>query len=77
MKPYKLIPALVLQSFYFRLRYDNKNQITNTSDYNKYLRVDGNESLDFANKEIDFWQKKYNAALIKNLGIIASKPLFF
>jgi hypothetical protein len=40
------------------------------------LRVDGNESLDFANKEIDFWQKKYNAALIKNLGIIASKPLF-
>jgi hypothetical protein len=26
-----------------------------TSDYNKYLRV--NESLDFANKEIDFGKK--------------------
>jgi hypothetical protein len=55
------------------LRYDKRINYK-TSDYNKYLRVNGNESLDFANKEIDFWQKKYNAALIKSyLGIIASK----
>jgi hypothetical protein len=39
------------------------------------LRVNGNESLDFANKEIDFWQNKYNAAPNQKsyLGIIASK----
>jgi hypothetical protein len=38
MKPYKLIPALVLQSFSSRLHMNEKNQITKTSDYNKYLR---------------------------------------
>jgi hypothetical protein len=43
--------------------------------YNKYLRVNGNESLDFANKEIDFCKNKYNAAPNQKsyLGIIASK----
>jgi tetratricopeptide (TPR) repeat protein len=76
MKPYKLIPALVFTIlFIFACDTNNKNQITNTSDYNKYLHVDGNESLDFANKEIDFWQKKYDAAPNQKsyLGIIASK----
>jgi hypothetical protein len=37
--------------------------ITNTSDYNKYLHVDGNESLILQMKLI--LQKKYDAALIK------------
>jgi tetratricopeptide (TPR) repeat protein len=76
MKPYKLIPALVFTIlFIFACDTNEKNQITNTSDYAKYLRVDGNESLDFANKEIDFWQNKYNAAPNQKsyLGIIASK----
>jgi hypothetical protein len=50
MKPYKLIPALVLQSFSSSLAIRMKKN--KTSDYNKYLRVNGNESLDFANKEI-------------------------
>jgi tetratricopeptide (TPR) repeat protein len=76
MKPYKLIPALVFTIlFIFACDTNEKNQITKTSDYNKYLRVNGNESLDFANKEIDFWQNKYNAAPNQKsyLGIIASK----
>jgi tetratricopeptide (TPR) repeat protein len=76
MKPYKLIPALVFTIlFIFACDTNEKNQITKTSDYAKYLRVDGNESLDFANKEIDFWQNKYNAAPNQKsyLGIIASK----
>jgi hypothetical protein len=60
MKPYKLIPALY-NPFHLRLRYEWKESNYKTSDYNKYLRV-WNESLDFANKEIDFWQNKYNAA---------------
>ncbi|SEA28950.1 Tetratricopeptide repeat-containing protein [Flavobacterium gillisiae] len=76
MKPYKLIPVLVFTIlFIFACDTKKQNQITNTSDYNKYLNVDGNESLDFANKEIDFWQKKYDAAPNQKsyLGIIASK----
>ncbi|MFB0911454.1 MAG: hypothetical protein QMA99_11035, partial [Flavobacterium sp.] len=76
MKPYKLIPALVFTIlFIFACDTNEKNKITKTSDYAKYLRVDGNESLDFANKEIDFWQNKYNAAPNQKsyLGIIASK----
>jgi hypothetical protein len=33
MKPYKLIPALVLQSFSSSCDTNEKNQITKTSDY--------------------------------------------
>ncbi|WP_339920690.1 hypothetical protein [uncultured Flavobacterium sp.] len=76
MKPYKVIPVLVFTIlFIFACDTKKQNQITNTSDYNKYLHVDGNKSLDFANKEIDFWQKKYDAAPNQKsyLGIIASK----
>ncbi|MEZ7506466.1 hypothetical protein [Flavobacterium sp. Arc2] len=76
MKPYKVIPVLVFTIlFIFACDTKKQNQITNTSDYNKYLHVDGNESLDFAHKEIDFWQKKYDAAPNQKsyLGIIASK----
>ncbi|MGO4819168.1 tetratricopeptide repeat protein [Flavobacterium sp. W22_SRS_FP1] len=75
MKPYKLIPALVF-TILFIFACDNKpNQITKIADYDKYLDMQGNESTDFANKEIDFWQSKYDAAPNQNsyLGIIASK----
>jgi hypothetical protein len=61
MKPYKLIPPWFYNPFHLRLRYEWKESNYKTSDYNKYLRVNGNESLDFANKMI-FWQNKYNAA---------------
>jgi hypothetical protein len=72
MKPYKLIPALVLQSFSSSLAIRMKKN--KTSDYNKYLRVNGNESLDFANKELIFGKTNTMRLLIKSyLGIIASK----
>ncbi|CAM2943353.1 tetratricopeptide repeat protein [Flavobacterium frigoris] len=76
MKPYKLIPVLVFTIlFIFACDTKKQNQITAATDYDKYLHVDGNESLDFANNEIDFWQKKYDAAPNQKsyLGIIASK----
>ena len=76
MKPYKIIPILVFTVlFIFACDTKKQKQITNTSDYNKYLHVDGNKSLDFANKEIDFWQAKYDAAPNQKsyLGIIAAK----
>ena len=75
MKPYKLIPVLVF-TILFIFACDNKsNQITKTSDYNKYLHLAGNESIDFTKKEIQFWQSKYDAApnQIPFLDLIASK----
>jgi hypothetical protein len=39
----------------------------------KYLRVNGNESLDFANKEIDFGKTNTMLLIKSYLGIIASK----
>jgi hypothetical protein len=38
------------------------NQITHQEDYNAYLNSKENKSLDFAKSEIDFWQKKFDAA---------------
>ncbi len=38
------------------------NQITHQEDYNVYLDSKENKSLDFAKSEIDFWQKKFDAA---------------
>jgi tetratricopeptide (TPR) repeat protein len=75
MKPYKFIPVLVF-TILFIFACDNKpNQITKVSDYDKYLHMAGNESIDFANKEIEFWQSKYDAAPNQKsyLGLIASK----
>ena len=37
-------------------------EITSKEDYSKYLSLKDNKSLSFVHKEIDFWQKKYNAA---------------
>ena len=50
------------------------DQITKTTDYDKYLKVKGNKSIDFANKELDFWQKKYDATPIQTsyLSMMAS-----
>ncbi|WP_395057028.1 hypothetical protein [Flavobacterium sp.] len=40
----------------------NSNQVTNPKDYNVFLEMKENKSLDFAKSEIDFWQKKFDAA---------------
>jgi hypothetical protein len=50
------------------------NQITKVSDYNKYLDIKTNESKDFAQGEIDFWQKKFDEApnQVSYLSLIAS-----
>ena len=41
---------------------NEKTKITNTSDYNAYLNISENKNIQLAKTEIDFWQKKYNAA---------------
>lgn len=75
MKPYKVIPILVFTILFIFGCNTKPNQITNTADYDKYLHLASNESLDFANKEISFWQSKYDAAPNQKtyLGVIAAK----
>ncbi len=75
MKPYKVIPVLVFTILFIFACDTKPNQITKTADYDKYLHLIRNESLDFANKEIDFWQSKYDAAPNQKtyLGVIAAK----
>ena len=41
---------------------NEKSKITNVSDYNTYLNISENKNIQLANTEIDFWQKKYDAA---------------
>ncbi len=74
MKALKLMPSLVF-AILFIVGCENKpKEISNALDYNKYLNVNGNKSLTFANNEIDFWQKKFDAApnQISYLSLIAS-----
>ena len=48
--------------------------ITSPKEYNKYLEIKDNKSKDFLQAEIDFWQKKFDAApnQISYLSILAS-----
>ena len=75
MKQYKIIPLLVFTIVFIFGCETKTEQITNASDYEQYLNIKSNESLDFANEEIVFWQAKYDKAPNQNsyLGIIASK----
>ncbi|MFV5695315.1 tetratricopeptide repeat protein [Flavobacterium sp. LB3P122] len=74
MKTFKIIPLLVFTILSLLSCEKKSTQITNTSDYDKYLNVKGNKSLTFATNEIDFWQKKFDAApnQISYLSMIAS-----
>jgi tetratricopeptide (TPR) repeat protein len=74
MKTYKKISILVVATLLFMSCSNNSNQITNQNDYNKFLDIKTNKSKDFAQSEIDFWQKKYNAApnQISYLSLLAS-----
>jgi Flp pilus assembly protein TadD len=62
MKNLKIIALLVFTIFTLYSCKNTPNQITKTTDYEKYLNLKTNISIDFANHEIDFWQKKYDAA---------------
>ncbi|UQD57184.1 hypothetical protein [Flavobacterium sp. K5-23] len=75
MKQYKIIPLLVFTIVFIFGCETKTKQITNASDYDQYINVKGNKSLDFANEEIIFWQTKYDMAPNQSsyLGIIASK----
>ncbi|MEO8517097.1 MAG: hypothetical protein ABI426_10145 [Flavobacterium sp.] len=62
MKTIKLIFIFGLTASLFLSCNRKSEQITHQEDYNKYLEIKGNESVDFAKSEIDFWQNKYDKA---------------
>lgn len=41
---------------------NENSKITNASDYNSYLAISEDKNVQLSNSEIDFWQKKYDAA---------------
>ncbi|CAM4168578.1 tetratricopeptide repeat protein [Flavobacterium weaverense] len=62
MKTLKIIPFLVFTTLFIFGCEKKSEQITTIEDYSKYLNIKDNKSVTFANNEIDFWQKKHDAA---------------
>jgi tetratricopeptide (TPR) repeat protein len=58
----KLILLLVIPMVFYNCTSKKSNQVTNKEDYKAYLEVNDNKILQDINKEIEFWQNKYNAA---------------
>lgn len=71
MKTLKILPILVL---ILCSCTNTPSQITNASDYEKYLHVKENKSINFARTEINFWQSRYDATpnQMIYLGMLAS-----
>ena len=74
MKANKHILALLLVILLASCSNKPTNQITNTGDYEKYLNLSDNRSLDLAHKEIVFWEDKLDRAPNQStyLGLLAS-----
>jgi hypothetical protein len=62
MKTIHKIMILVFATYLIVSCETKSSQITNQNDYNTYLDSKDSKSLDFAKAEIDFWQKKFDAA---------------
>jgi len=61
MKTFNLAIILVMTLLMVSCKNES-NQITNPKDYDSYLVSKDTKSIDFAKNEIDFWQKKFDAA---------------
>lgn len=53
---------LVLTTLFLYSCGNDSNQITKQEEYNQYLDIKTNKTKDFAQGEINFWQKKYEAS---------------
>lgn len=56
------ILKIVLVTIFLYSCSNEKNKITNASDYNSYLNISEDKNIKLAKSEINFWQKKHNAA---------------
>ncbi|MBF4472601.1 tetratricopeptide repeat protein [Flavobacterium sp. HJJ] len=62
MKTVKNILVLLCLILLASCSNNPSNQITNAEDYEKYLHISDNKSLDMAHKEIIFWEDKLDRA---------------
>ena len=62
MKTLKKLPFLVFTILFIFGCETTPKQIPQKADYEKYLPLKNNKSITFAQNEIDFWQKKFDAA---------------
>ncbi|MBF2707677.1 tetratricopeptide repeat protein [Flavobacterium soyangense] len=62
MKTIKTLSTLLFTALLMLSCNQKSNKIIAQKDYNKYLEIKDNKSRDFAQGEINFWQKKYDKA---------------
>ncbi len=62
MKTTKTLSILLFTALLMVSCNQKSDKIISQKDYNKYLEIKDNKSRDFAQSEIDFWQKKYDKA---------------
>jgi hypothetical protein len=74
MRTIKILSTLLLATLVLLSCNKKSNTVTSQKDYNKYLEIKYNKSKKFVESEIDFWQKKFDAApnQISYLSILAS-----
>ncbi len=70
----KTLSIVLLASLMMLSCNQKSNTVTSQKDYNQYLEITDNKSKTFIESEINFWQKKFNAApnQISYLSILAS-----
>ena len=70
----KTLSIVLLASLMMLSCNQKSNTVTSQKDYNQYLEIKDNKSKAFVESEINFWQKKFNAApnQISYLSILAS-----
>ena len=62
MRTIKILSTLLLATLVLLSCNPKSNTVTSQKDYNKYLEIKYNKSKKFVESEIDFWQKKFDAA---------------
>ena len=60
MKTIKTLSVILFTALLLLSCNQKSNKIIAQKDYNKYLEIKDNKSRDFAQSEINFWQKKYD-----------------
>lgn len=58
----KLLLFLIVPLMFFNCTSKKSNKVTNKEDYKAYLEVNDNKKIQDINKEIEFWQTKFDAA---------------
>lgn len=74
MRTIKILSTLLLATLVLLSCNPKSNTVTSQKDYQKFLDIKDNKSKKFVQSEIDFWQKKFDAApnQISYLSILAS-----